>query len=400
MCKKLWRKFVNRLFRQQNKRLDKLQHTMKQMETQLEKQQRVLERQQELLQQQNRLLKEQEKETTQVRSALQKEFRRRDLWPVMAAQAKYLAAGRPIWVIKCPAPDTKDKILWGEYNFALALQKELTKLGIYAVVHWYEDWYCEFPADVVVVLRGGYRYHPDRRNANCKYIMWLSCFTEKVTREEYESYDLVLAASRPYAKELAGQLRVPVKPLLLCVDTERFCPQEEEARYDKVFVGNTRYVKRPCVDWCEKHGIVLKLWGRTEGKAGWKVFIKPDSCVELMGGVRNEDLPELYRQSKVILNDHFEDMRQKGFLNNRVLEGLCCGRPVVSDYCEEYEELLGDCVVFYRDEQDFTEKVKLLEQEDFYARQMEKVQAAWPVLQREFSFEARTRQLVELIKEL
>ncbi|MGN0312548.1 MAG: glycosyltransferase [Lachnospiraceae bacterium] len=92
-------------------------------------------------------------------------------------------------------------------------------------------------------------------------------------------------------------------------------------------------------------------------------------------------------------------MRQKGFLNNRVLEGLCCGRPVLSDYCEEYEELLGDSVVFYRDEQDFLEKLKLLEQSDFYTQQMEKVQAAWPLLQQKYSFEARTRQLVELAKQ-
>ena len=391
MFKKLWKKFVTSLFRQQNKRLDSMQ-------AQLDRQQKLLEQQQKLITAQQRLLKEQSKATEETREYLRRELKRRDLWPVKAAEARRLAAGRPVWVIKCPAPDNKDKILWGEYNFALALQKELTKLGIYAIVQWYEEWYSEFPADVVVVLRGGYRYRPDRRNANCKYILWLSCFTEKVTKEEFESYDLVLVASRPYAKELKQQLSVPVEPLLLCVDTERFFPQETEKEYDKVFVGNTRYVKRTCVDWCEKHDVVLKLWGRTEGKAGWKVFVKPESCVELMGGVRNEDLPELYRKSGIILNDHFEDMRQKGFLNNRVLEGLCCGRPVLSDYCEEYEELLGDSVVFYRDEQDFLEKLKLLEQSDFYTQQMEKVQAAWPLLQQEYSFEARTRQLVELAK--
>ncbi len=380
MLRSLWRRFVTRLFRQQNKRIDKLQHSVDDARKQLAKQQQMLEQQQEMLRQQ------------------QRERKRRDLWPIKAAEAEYLANGRKIWVIKCPAPDNKDKVLWGEYNFALALQKELTKLGIYAVVQWHEDWYSDLEPDVVVVLRGGYRYRPDRRNTKCKYIMWLSCFSQNVTKEEYESYDLVLVASRPYAKQLQKELTVEVKPLLLCVDTERFYPQEEETKYDKVFVGNTRYEKRICIDWCERNEIPIKLWGRTEGRAGWKVFIKPESCIELMGGMRNEELPALYRQSKIILNDHFEDMREKGFLNNRVLEGLCCGRPVVSDGCSEYEDLMGDCVVYYHDEQEFIRCLEKLDSEENYEQQRQKVVEAWPKLKKEFSFEARTKELVKLVE--
>ena len=41
------------------------------------------------------------------------ELKRRDRWKTMSAENKRSAGGRPIWVIKCPAPEGKDKVLWG-----------------------------------------------------------------------------------------------------------------------------------------------------------------------------------------------------------------------------------------------------------------------------------------------
>ena len=91
-------------------------------------------------------------------------------------------------------------------------------------------------------------------------------------------------------------------------------------------------------------------------------------------------------------------MREEGFINNRILEALSCGRPVLSEYSEEFEKLFGDSLVYYHDEEDFFEKIKWLE--EHAEEQKEKVLAIWPKLQEEYSFAARAKEQDEIVKEL
>ena len=155
-----------------------------------------------------------------------------------------------------------------------------------------------------------------------------------------------------------------------------------------VFVGNTRGVKREFVGWCEENQIPLRIWGEPNG---WKKQLKKDTCIQLEGILDNQELPELYRKSKIIFNDHFEDMRNNGFMNNRLFEVLGCGRPLISDYGTYYEKVFGDSILFYRDEQEFLEKVKYLEEN--YEKQQAKVMAIIPRLKEEFSFAKRAKDL-------
>ena len=144
---------------------------------------------------------------------------------------------------------------------------------------------------------------------------------------------------------------------------------------------------RNVATWCENHNIPLHLWGRMEGNSRWQKYVKEDTSIILEGPMPNDELPDIYRASKIILNDHYDDMREEGFINNRILEALSCGRPVLSDWCEEFERLFGDSLVYYHDEEDFLEKLKWLEEHS--EEQKEKVLAIWPKLQKEYSFGAR-----------
>ena len=38
-----------------------------------------------------------------------------------------------------------------------------------------------------------------------------------------------------------------------------------------------------------------------------------------------------YRNARVVLNDHWPDMRDKGFVSNRIFDVLACGVPLISD---------------------------------------------------------------------
>jgi len=377
MIKKWLNKLINKFWRKQDKKLNELQKSVEQLEKQLE---------------------EQQKKTNNLRNFVKKELEKRDQWEMRSAEIKFLAKGKKIWVIKCPAPDTADKILWGPHNFSVALKRELEAKGYYVVIDYHNNWAGRIDADYVLVLRGLHAYHPDRRCENCKYILWHNCYPEQVTKEEYELYDLVVVNSFSYTEKLRKELSVPVETLLLCADITKFFPGEEELKYDKVFVGNTRKVRRNIVSWCEDHKIPIQVWGRMEGPTGWKNYVKEDTCIKLERPIPNDELPNLYRASKIILNDHFDEMREYGFVNNRVMEALSCGRPVLSDYSEEYEELFGDSLVYYYDEEDFLKKLKWLE--EHLDEQKEKVLAVWPKLQKEFSFEARVDALLEMVEKL
>ena len=377
MIKKWLNKLINKFWRKQDKKLNELQSAVENLEKQLE---------------------EQKKKTNNLRNFVKKELEKRDQWEMRSAEIKFLAKGKKIWVIKCPAPDTADKILWGPHNFSVALKRELEAKGYYVVIDYHNNWAGRIDADYVLVLRGLHTYRPDRRCENCKYILWHNCYPDQVTKEEYELYDLVVVNSFSYTKKLEEELSVPVKTLLLCADVTKFFPREEEIKYDKVFVGNTRKVHRNIVTWCEEHKIPIQVWGRMDGPTGWKNYVKKDTCIKLESPMPNDELPNLYRASKIILNDHFDEMREYGFVNNRVMEALSCGRPVLSDYSEEYEELFGDSLVYYYDEDDFLKKLKWLE--EHLEEQTEKVLAVWPKLQKEFSFEARVDALLEMVEEI
>lgn len=169
---------------------------------------------------------EHNKSQINVQNYINQELKRRDDWMLRASENKRIAAGRPIWIIKCPAPEDVTRERWGDYPFALALKKYLERLNCYVVIDTREDWGCEEGADVVLVLRGCNFYRPDRRNKKTIYIMWNISHPDMISTAEYNLYDIVCVASNHFAKELKLQVKVPVIPLLQCTDTEEFYPDK------------------------------------------------------------------------------------------------------------------------------------------------------------------------------
>lgn len=322
------------------------------------------------------------------------EFRRRDDWAKRAIQVQKEAGDRQIWVIKCPAPEGEKKVRWGDYAYAVALKRYLDRMGMYTIIDLHEDWDCEVNADVVLVLRGREFYRPDRRNSKCLYIMWNISHPEMVTEEEYKLYDIICVGSLHYAKELQQKLDIPVYPLLQCTDTELFYPDpaaEKNRGGDYLFIGNSRGVARPCVLWAAREKLPLKIWG-----AGWKAMLGPDKTMVQEVFIENSQIPALYRSARVTLNDHWKDMLDYQFVNNRIFDALACGLPVISDCCDELREIFPDAVLYYRNKEEFDQCVK--EIETHYDEVKARVDAQWPMIKEKYSFEARARELVELVE--
>ena len=129
------------------------------------------------------------------------EFQRRDIWQRAEAETKRLAAGRPVWAIKCPDSEsrlTSDIPFISDYAYCMTLKKALENEGIYAVVQMREDWYCDIGADVEILIGCRYDYHPDRRVPERTNVMWMVCHPDNASVELLDRFDLVLDGLRAF----------------------------------------------------------------------------------------------------------------------------------------------------------------------------------------------------------
>jgi spore maturation protein CgeB len=197
-------------------------------------------------------------------------------------------------------------------------------------------------------------------------------------------------ASKPFAEELAGRVDVPVVFMPQAADHRRFHPAEpvSELCEELLFVGNSRREQRHGVAWAVDRGLPLTVYGRE-----WDGII-PSGYVKAEY-VPNEQLPSLYRSAKVVLNDHWPDMREHGFVSNRIFDVLACGGVVVSDLVEGLGDLFGDLVPTYETSEELSELVRSLLDDPERRRS---ISVRGPELVRaEHTFDHRARELAGLL---
>ncbi|MDJ0765683.1 MAG: glycosyltransferase [Myxococcota bacterium] len=248
------------------------------------------------------------------------------------------------WLIKNPAPSDKRKKKWGDYHFGRSLTKYLTRLGLKVSTDYQPHWDNKKKSDIVLVLRGMYSHQRTAANRNALHVLWNISHPESVSLEEYQSYDLVFVASNEWAVRLKELISVPVFALLQCTDAEAFYQRplkNNKQREGVVFVGNSRGVPRYGILWAIELGIDVSIWGRD-----WRRFV--DYRYIKGNYLDNKKLGQLYSSSSVSLNDHWDDMKNCGFINNRVFDALACGLPIISDYHESLHKLFPSEIMYYR----------------------------------------------------
>lgn len=257
---------------------------------------------------------------------------------------------RPKIALKIGVPDESEMEAWGDTHFARAMAQALTDTGFKARIDILPDW--DRPdrqdTDIVIHLRGLTSYTPKPAHLN---VLWIISHPDDLVPGECDKYDLVVVASSAFAEKLASKLNVPVVFLPQAsreVPDAPLTPNPELAS-EVLFVGNSRGQRRPVVDWAIEAGLPLTVYG-----AGWRGLI-PDRYIRAEY-FPNEQLPELYASAKVVLNDHWPDMREHGFVSNRVFDVLAAGGVLVSDYVSGMHELFGNIVQTYATPDEF-EKV-------------------------------------------
>jgi spore maturation protein CgeB len=108
-------------------------------------------------------------------------------------------------------------------------------------------------------------------------------------------------------------------------------------------------------------------------------------------------LGEFYASSGVVLNDHWETMREYGFLSNRLFDAAACGAIVVSDHVDGMDEVFDGLIYTYsKGSRDLAEKVNTAMAEG-NSRQKERARLA-EKMRKHHDFEARAGEIDKLLQ--
>lgn len=257
--------------------------------------------------------------------------------------------------LKIPVPKREVANEWGDYHFAVSLAREMRMKGNRVRIDFLPDWNKGDLEgdDVNIVLRGLSKYKVRRNQVN---YVWVISHPGKIEDEELNSYDRVFVASSVYAEKLRRRLRVPVEVLLQCTDGKKFNlaarSYGSKPDIDLLFVGNSRNEYRRIVKDSIAAGLKPDIYGTR-----WEQFIPSD----LIKGenLPNDILPSYYGRARVVLNDHWADMAENGFISNRVFDAVACGAIVVSDECVGIHDIFGQSVVTYGEERSLEDAIEL-----------------------------------------
>jgi O-antigen biosynthesis protein len=114
-----------------------------------------------------------------------------------------------------------------------------------------------------------------------------------------------------------------------------------ELAHELVYVANSRNVLRPIARDLLPTERDLAIWGTR-----WEGLI--DTSQLVADHVPNEELHRVYSSAGIVLNDHWDDMREHGYISNRIYDALACGALVLSDDVPGLAERFGDAVAVYR----------------------------------------------------
>jgi len=236
--------------------------------------------------------------------------------------------GVPTWEI---APS------WGDFHMARAIGRALLARGHDYTIHILPEWERKeagIDATLHLMGRSAYRTRGDSIN-----MIWIISHPDEALALNLSQYDLLFSASRRFAEKLQEDLGREVHYLPQATDPGLFYPDGGGLTpVDLLFAGNSRKIRRRILDDLLPCPWGLHIWGDM-----WDGLV--DDRYVQGTYYPYERLRELYSSARLVLNDHWDDMRRWGFVSNRVFDALAAGACLISDPVEDLHSLVGDVVV-------------------------------------------------------
>jgi hypothetical protein len=280
--------------------------------------------------------------------------------------------------------------VWGDVFFANDLAEALRERGHVVFIDRLGEAIRpdgSAPDDVVIHLRGLHRTHAVPGAVN---VLWVISHPDLVDDEELRAgFDTVFAASELWARRKTTEARIQVRPLLQATNPRRFHPgrPDESLRSDALFLGKSRNIFRPIVEDAIGIGADLSVYGD-----GWGQFIDSDYIrAEFLD---NDRVPDAYRSARIVLNDHWEDMKREGFLSNRLFDAVGSGAVIVSDRVAGMQAIFGASVMPYDSADELRSLLSIEQPWPSIGARLRLVRS----LQRNHSFDARARTMLALIR--
>lgn len=297
--------------------------------------------------------------------------------------------------IKLPIPNWDEAKQWGDLHFGLAIKNELEKKGFAAKIQILSEWYKPNFGYCNLVIRGLSVFEPQESQLN---IIWNISHPEKIPLDEFRSYDYVFVASKKFADQLRTKGIKNAKVLYQCYD-ENFlngCSNESSEKFksDILFVGNTRNHFRKAVKYALSWNKIDKYNFKVYGK-GWNKFI--DKKYWAGEHISNSELCNYYKNAKILLNDHWDDMNEYGFASNRLFDASAVGTFIISDKNSGIADVFGDSIEQFGDEKSLH---SLLDQYiSNPKKRAQKSNKAKGVVGRAHTFSQRVDQLLSAVEE-
>ena len=194
---------------------------------------------------------------------------------------------------------------------------------------------------------------------NSYKICWVYSHPTTLKASEAKYYDKIFFASESSANFFSGLLQQPnisKVPIFSFSSFDEPKRKNKELTHDIVFVANARGNKkqygRDIIGSLDPN-LNVALWGR---KWPEKRRVNPEWVKGKFFPFWN--LPELYKSSKICLNDHHAEHNEWDYVSFRIFDIVKSGGFCISDYNPGIEKIFGDTVVTYKTKEELNNKIK------------------------------------------
>jgi len=209
---------------------------------------------------------------------------------------------------------------------------------------------------------------------------------------EYNAFDYVYFASEKLKCKLGGQIQCQSGVLMQCTDENVMRAEEYlDKKYELLFVGNSRQVYRQILKDLLPTEYKLTVIGRH-----WEKY--PVQQYVIQPYIANDEVGQAYHDAKILLNDHWDDMKEQGVISNRIFDALAAGAFVISDYMAEIDEEFEGAVVTYQDKDDLKNKIDYyLTHED---ERLAKAKLGQEIVLEKHTFSNRIEKMIQVMEQL